>query len=42
MLGITELMTDDKFLSWLEIQSGHCLETSDTYSIYCRYRLETA
>lgn len=39
MVGITELMTDDNFLGWMEQQTEGLLEklsTFEVYSLYCR------
>lgn len=39
MVGITELMTDDNFLGWMEQQAEDLLSrlsTFEIYSLYCR------
>lgn len=38
MVGITELMMDDNFLSWMEIQEEELLETLSTFEIYHLYQ----
>jgi hypothetical protein len=40
MVGITELMTDDRFMGWMERQDDDLLETLSTFEIYRRYCLE--
>ncbi|MFZ2957494.1 MAG: hypothetical protein WA705_11435 [Candidatus Ozemobacteraceae bacterium] len=37
MVGITELMTDDRFMGWMEDQEDDMLEVLSTYEIYSRY-----
>lgn len=37
MLGFQELMTDDKFLKWVEKLSDKILSTKSTYEIYQMY-----
>ena len=38
MVGITELMMDDSFLSWMEIQEEELLETLSTFEILNLYQ----
>jgi len=38
MVGITELMMDDCFLSWMEIQDEDLLETLSAFEIYNLYQ----
>lgn len=38
MVGITELMTDDGFLSWIENQDGSSIERLSTFEIYDLYQ----
>ena len=37
MVGITELMTDDNFMGWMEDQSEEMLERLSTYEVYTLY-----
>ncbi|MBF0502054.1 MAG: hypothetical protein HQM09_18080 [Candidatus Riflebacteria bacterium] len=37
MVGITELMTDDRFMGWMEGQSDDVIESLSTYEIYSRF-----
>ncbi len=37
MVGITELMTDDDFVGWMEEQEDEMLETLSTYEVYSLY-----
>lgn len=41
MVGITELMTDDRFVGWMEEQSDDLLDTLSTFEIYNRFCSET-
>ena len=38
MVGITELMMDDKFLDWMEGQDEDMLENMSTFEIYSLYQ----
>jgi len=38
MVGITELMTDDNFLNWMEDQDEKFLENLNTHEIYKLYQ----
>lgn len=38
MVGITELMTDDGFLSWMENQDASSIECLSTFEIYGLYK----
>ncbi len=38
MIGITELMTDDRFLGWMEEQKDELLASLSTFEIYSLYR----
>ena len=38
MVGITELMMDENFLSWMEIQSEEMLESKSTFEIFKLYQ----
>jgi hypothetical protein len=38
MVGITELMMDESFLCWMEIQDDNFLEDLSTFEIYCMYQ----
>jgi hypothetical protein len=38
MVGITELMMDDSFLSWMECQQQDMLESLSTFEIYSLYK----
>ncbi len=38
MVGITELMMDDSFLSWMEVQEEELLETLSTFEIFKLYQ----
>ena len=38
MVGITELMTDDNFLKWMEAQKDKFLENLSTHEIYKLYK----
>lgn len=38
MVGITELMMDEGFLSWMEIQDEDMLEMHSTFEIYSLYQ----
>lgn len=38
MVGITELMTDDSFLCWMEDQQEDLLENLTTYEIFNLYQ----
>ncbi len=38
MVGITELMTDDAFLSWMEGQAEDLLESLSTFEVYSLYQ----
>lgn len=40
MVGITELMTDDNFLVWMENQEEDILERLSTYEVYTRFQSE--
>jgi hypothetical protein len=40
MVGIHELMTDDKFLNWFEKLSDKILNTLTMYEIYQKYKKE--
>jgi len=42
MVGITELMTDDNFLVWMESQEEDLLERLSTYEVYTRFQSEMA
>ncbi len=42
MVGITELMTDDNFLVWMENQEEDLLERLSTYEVYTRFQSEMA
>jgi len=42
MVGITELMTDDVFLGWMESQDEDLLERLTTYEVYSRFQTEMA
>ncbi|HEY9069935.1 MAG TPA: hypothetical protein VIV61_06725 [Candidatus Ozemobacteraceae bacterium] len=42
MVGITELMTDDAFLGWMENQDEDLLERLTTYEVYSRFQTEMA
>jgi hypothetical protein len=37
MVGITELMTDDNFMVWMEEQAEEMLESLTTFEIYNMY-----
>jgi hypothetical protein len=37
MVGITELMTDDNFMMWMEEQENAELDRLSTYEVYSRY-----
>ena len=39
MVGITELMMDENFLSWMEDQSDDLLESMSTFEIYSLFQL---
>lgn len=41
MVGIFELMTDDRFLSWVEKQSEALLATLSTLELYKLYQSES-
>lgn len=38
MVGITELMMDEDFLCWMEVQSDDLLESLSTYEIFNLYQ----
>lgn len=38
MVGITELMMDDNFLNWMDIQDEDLLESLSTFEIYSLYQ----
>jgi len=40
MVGITELMTDDNFIGWMEKQCDNMLESLSTFEIYTLYQKE--
>ncbi|HNW35187.1 MAG TPA: hypothetical protein PKM25_09670 [Candidatus Ozemobacteraceae bacterium] len=42
MVGITELMTDDTFLIWMENQEEDLLERLTTFEVYSRFQNEIA
>ena len=41
MVGITELMTDDLFMGWMEAQPDDLLDSLSTYEVYTRFRHES-
>jgi hypothetical protein len=41
MVGITELMTDDSFVDWMEEQAEELLENLSTFEVYSLYCAQT-
>lgn len=40
MIGITELMTDDQFMGWMEAQDDERIENLSSFEVYSLYRRE--